>query len=523
MQQQSPLVIFMEENAYGIASITDTGPDGVSALAAIFQQLGARTGFVRLGEDIPAEAQVVVLIRTRRPLPAEALARLWTHLEAGNHLLLALDAPGHLAGNPDPQNGGLDRLLTWDYGITLLNGFMVSPTFTLTSITSLQGSLVEGNASATVHPIVEPLLRYDVPVRMWGARTLLAESLGVEGQALPLLNSVGFAETNPRVFRQDEPEPLEVNIGSDPQGELFVGAVSHNTSTQSRIAVLGDSESLLNGYGLAGSPPLHPGNHILAQRLAAWLLEIPLEEWPPLPSDFTWLEIDGDSTDWTTSATPLINENSDTTVLSFAIAQTRAFRDQDYLYLLVDTRGTPNLNAQLEIQLDMDVDGTSDIEIIADAGRVSVNSEDNLGQFVSDARFAIGASIELRLPLRVTGTSARITTVCLTSSVELAFPISDCTDNPISVSISPTQAPADLLLSEGLIVSVNSSEMVNLRAEPSTNAAVLDTIRIGSLMRATGRNEAGDWILVQSARHRGWIAAFLLIATGDLQSLPIIS
>lgn len=522
MQQEAPLVVFVEENSFGLASVTDNGPDGLSSLAAIFRQLGALTGFVRLGEDIPDNARVVVMVRPRRPLPAADLARLWEHIEKGNNLLLALDAPGQLGANPDPQNGGLDRLLTWDYGVSLLNGVIASPESTLESITTLQGSLIEAETGVIPHAVIEPLQRFGIPVRMWGARALQAELFGVEGNALSLLQTTGFGETNPQVFRAEDPAPLEVNIGTDPQGTLVVGAISENSATNSRIAVLGDSESVQNGYGLAGNPPSNPGNLILTQRLAAWLLEIPEENWLPLPSEFTWLEVDGSGSDWQETVSSFVNDASDTSVLPFSIEQVRVFQDQDYLYLLVETRGSPNDNAQLVLQFDTNGDGASDRELTVNSHWIVVTGEAELAAVVRDADFSVGNSLEARLPLRVTGTNSRITALCLTSSIELAFPVADCIDDTIAVRSVPSRSPEGLISIDGLYVTVNSTSAVNLRAEPSTNSTVLATIGIGSIFKATGRNEAGDWIFVQNARHAGWIASFLLTATGDLQTLPVV-
>ena len=522
MQQEAPLVVFVEENSFGLASVTDNGPDGLSSLAAIFRRLGALTGFVRLGEDVPDNARVVVMVRPRRPLPGDYLARLWEHIEKGNNLLLALDAPGQLGASPDPQNGGLDRLLTWDYGVSLLNGVVASPASTQASIVTLEGSWIEAEPVAIRHPVIEPLQRFRIPIRMWGARALRAEQFGVEGNAQSMLWTTGFGETNAQVFRAEDPAPLEINIGTDPQGTLIVGAISENETTSSRIAVLGDSESVQNGYGLAGSPPSNPGNLVLAQQLAAWLLEVPEDNWLPLPSEFTWLEIDGSGSDWQETVSSLINESSDTSVLPFSIEQVRVFQDQNYLYLLVETRGNPNENAQLVLQFDANSDGASDTQLTVNSDWIVVTGEEGAAAVVPDADFSVGNSLEARLPLRVTGINSRIMALCLTSSVELAFPVADCIDDTIAVQNLPSQSPRGLLSLEGLDVTVTSTSAVNLRAEPSTNSMVLATIGIGSIFKATGRNEVGDWVFVENARYSGWIAEFLLTATGDLQTLPVV-
>jgi hypothetical protein len=358
---------------------------------------------------------------------------------------------------------------------------------------------------------------------MWGARALLSEQLGVTGRALPLLNVDGFAETTTQVFRATDPAALEVNIGSDPQGSLVVGAVSQNDSIGVRIAVLGDSESIMNGFGLVGNPALNPGNLILAQQLAAWLLELPEESWLPLPAEFTWLQIDGSSSDWTEIAPTTPGPNNDAGVASLNIREVRAFKDQDFLYLLIDTLERPDPNVQLEIESDLDVDGVTDVRIVVDTQTAFVSNQDGSELTIPDARVAVGESIEVRLPLRIIGISSRIPILCLKSSIELTSPIVNCMGASISVGNASTEAPQQLPVLDGLNVTVTSDIPVNVRAEPSMTANVLGQIDGGNIFKATGRNQAGDWIFVQNARYSGWIASFLLIANGDLQSLPIVN
>ena len=121
MQEGPPLVVFVEDRAYGLASTTDVGLNGLSTLAKIFRDLGARVIYTSLQEDLPVDARVIVLVRPRRALSGDFLARLWIQLEKGSNLLLTLDPPGYRGTNSDAQNGGLSRLLSWEYGVSLLN------------------------------------------------------------------------------------------------------------------------------------------------------------------------------------------------------------------------------------------------------------------------------------------------------------------------------------------------------------------------------------------------------------------
>ena len=511
MQQEPPLVVFVEDEELGTTSINNQSRDGLSIFANIFEDLGATTRIVAAGEPIPPEARLVVLIRSRQPLTPDYLAHLWAGVERGSNLLLALDPSGHAGSNADAPNSGIDRLLTWDYGVSLLNGVVIKPWFVAPFVSTLEGSMIETQASAIPHTITDPLVRYEIPVRMWGARPLTTELLAAMGGGTPLLTTVGFAETTATSLRQNDPTPLVLNYGSDPNGVLTLAAAAEY-ATGARAAVFGDSEMFQNGYGMAGSPRANPGNVLLAQRLAAWLLELP-ENTLPLLDDFTWQEIDGTSLGWTDAAALTLNPTNDTTIAPLNIRQVRAFRDQDYLHMLVDTQDIPDPNAQLIL-------GFGDVTVRANPKRVSVQGTGGTEFTIPDARMAINEALEARLPLRIVGESGQITSVCLTSVVDTG--VMDCMDTPAAVEALDMMSPSDLLLPESLHVTVNSTGGANWRTGPNLNTPSMELLRFGKVLAATGRNAAGDWIRVQTARGTGWIAEFLLDANGDMQALPVV-
>lgn len=512
MQQEAPLVVFIEGTDLGTASINNQGRDGLSIFARAFEDLGATTRVVDPGEPIPAEARLVVLVRPRQPLSTVYLAHLWAAVERGSSLLLALDPPGHAGNNSDAPNSGISRLLTWDYGISLQNGLVIKPWFAPSVVSTLEGSMIEAQPSVIPHPIIEPLVRYEIPVRMWGARPLTTEFLGAMGGSVPLLTSVGYAETTATSLRQNDPTPLVLNYGTDPNGILTLAAAAEY-ATGARATVLGDSELLQNGYGMAGSPRANPGNVLFAQRLAAWLLGMPEDSLPP-PDNFTWLEIDGTSRDWTDAAAPTVNPTNDTSVPALNIRQARAFRDQDYLYVLVDTQDIPDPNAQLYL-------GFSDVTLRATTRRVAVQGTGGTEFIIPDARMAVSEALEIRLPLRIVGESRAIASLCLSSTADLT--VMDCMDSPVTVAVADTRSPSDLLLPENLRVTVNSTGGANWRTGPNLNTPSMVLLRYGRVLAANGRSAAGDWIRVQTARSTGWIAEFLLDANGNLQALPVVS
>jgi hypothetical protein len=521
-----PLVVFVEGRQLQSAAVTDRGPSGLTRLADIFRSLGVSTRYVRLDEPLPLETDVIVLVRPRRTIPSADLARLWIQVENGAHLLIALDPSGPASVNSDGQNSGLDRLLTLEYGVSLLNGFLMEPWTTPESINSLASSFSLVTADPSRHPVIEPLARYDVPLIVWAARHLRVEPFGIDSAASALVYAEPlYAETNTRIFNRNEPSPLEINIGTDYWGRLLVGAVGENSRTQTRIAVLADGEMVETGYGLATDQttgrPLHPGNRLFAERLAAWLLGIEPAAWPSPPAGFTWIAVDGDVSDWNATIRTIGDEAGDHSLHALNIRGIRAFRNDNYLYLAVETEMPPLPDSQLEIRFDTNQDRSTDTEIVINVQTAGVWQGDNT-QAIPDAAMGVGQSIEVRIPLRLIGLSRAISELCLTSSRKLAFESApDCIDQPVTIQLASEQDPAPVRLPPGLLVVTQTADIVNVRGGPNTNFPSVDTFPSGQVFAAVGRNTAGDWIQVQNGGLTGWIVRRLLIANGDVRLLPI--
>src|SRR5262249_6904829 len=151
------------------------------------------------------------------------------------------------------ENSGIDRLLTLDYGISILNGVVVQPWSTVESLDKLATSFSYATPDSTDHPIIAPLVEDDIPLMTWGPRHLRVEPFGITSRASALaFMEPLYAETNPQVFNKKTPAPMEINIGvgngKDYQGHLLVGAVAENTRNQTRVAVLANGEMLENGF-----------------------------------------------------------------------------------------------------------------------------------------------------------------------------------------------------------------------------------------------------------------------------------
>jgi hypothetical protein len=341
------------------------------------------------------------------------------------------------------------------------------------------------------HPVIEPLIRYGLPVDVWGARPVRIEPIGVDSRAVPLLEtSSAYAETSPDTFIFTEnAQPLEMNLESDIIGRINVAGLAENRRFQSRVAVIGDSEMLQNGYGLAYVPgqrqPQHLGNRIFAERLAAWLIGLPEESWPSLPQGYTWIALDGDAADWT-------SVRSDGAV--------RALENNAFLYLLLEDAGS---NATIEIRLNN-----------GDTLRLTEDSiTDSSGADVSDADIAVGDVVEIRLPLRIIG-DAQIDEIC--------FSDDECTDATITPVHVSQRDPQDLRVTEGPLVTVSSIRNVGLYEQPDTTLLRIATLNAGQVLKANGRTESNDWIQVESAGYSGWVFASVVVANHDPLSLSVV-
>ena len=528
----APVVAFVVDRDLGTASHTDLGAVGLNRLAETVRAYGAEVTTIDLSSRISDAVDLVVLVRPTRPLTIAHAARLWLYLHNGGNLLLAVDPENYYIGsaniNPQIARSGLTTLLTLDYGILVRDAFLVEPWFTVDSITRLETTYTRTFVDVVPHPVVAPLTAFDLPVWVWGARPLGVEPFGIDSQAVPLLyNNLGYGEASPRVFRvlrgnryQNATDPLQENIGADFLGWLNVAALAENTSSGSRIVVLGDSELLLNGYGFAGTPQarIYPGNVLFAQNLVGWLLEFPAGRWIGLPPGFTWVTIDGGAQEWPESASLVADAVDPGVAASLDIKQVRAFHDDAYVYLFIETWDRPPTDARLSLVTSAE-NGGARIEISEGVFHFPAGSNERQPA-VDGARVELRSGFELRLPQRLV--SAGITDVCLQGPASADSGIADCLGQPVPVPAFNTRAPFDLGLARGLLVTASNNTDVNLRSGPGTATTVVASIPNGTVFTALGRNAEGTWLQVQNAGHTGWISAGLVVANGDIQSLPIV-
>jgi hypothetical protein len=524
--QEQLLVVFLDDSNMRTATILDTGPDGLTSLESIFVNLGAETMRVSPNEPLPPEADVIVMVRPYDRISQVQAFRIWLQIERGGNLLLALDPSGHIRGSTDDRNGPLQRILFADYGARFLDGILVEPSFTQTSLRTLQRSLSRLQPYPNLHPLTEPLLDYDLPVVVWGARPLEVEPLGVDSRAETLLYAEPlFVERHGAVFLDFNAAPLQLDLDQDTLGRMLIGAVGENSRTDTRVALLGDSELLQNGYGLAryaGSDvPVNVANVVLTERLAAWLLELPEEDWPPLPAGFTWIALDGDGSDWDPTMIPAADATPDPLEAALNLKQARAFLNNDFLYVLAEMEGVPAANLEISLGFDVNQDGAADVQIISAPERVFFQGFGGASEFpIPDGQMVIGSDIELRLPRRAIIANAPLVNICLRIA-GIDGPL-DCLDQAPMTATLDEADPVTLRYEPELLATVAVQGGAALRTGPSLGYAEQATIPNRRVFAAIGRTQDEQWIQVQDARYVGWIGAGSLRPAGDFTDLPVI-
>lgn len=537
-QDDEPRVIFIQgRRPLETTGISNVGPEGLSKLADIFRSMGAEVSYQNITSPLPDDADVIIIARPMRSIGTVEAAYLWSYLERGGNLLLAFDPEGTYLRSPSVRGrnirsrigrSALPELFDADYGIRPYDTFVAEPYVSNASVTTINTMYAIAHADAVSNPVTAPLQEYAVPLWVWGARHMRVEPFVIGGQALPLIYSDrGFGETSPDIFPTGTTAadaatvPVEMNLGEDFTGRLNMGAIATDLQNGARLAVLGDSEMIQNGFGLvsSGMTPRYPGNRIFAERLAAWLLEVPEEEWPGLPTGFSWITLDGDSADWPARGPLSAGDSSgDGAQPAYDLQQVQGYADNRYVYLILQTAATPEADVQVTIPLAASEAGSPAPRVVASAAGIIVEREGSATELVPDAAFGTGAGIELRLPQRLFDDETIRVAPCLhnTENPELL----DCLDQPLTVPYTPLLAPFDWSLVDQPMATVYTNGGVYIRSAPNTNASIAGTVYNGTTFAALGRNADASWIEVQNGNFRGWMAAFLLTANHDLTLLP---
>lgn len=549
LQRDTQSVVFV--TALNASASPDTTTErGLSHLAVVLRADGIRVSSVDTVDAIPETSGVIAVIGSLRALPVEAVARLYAlSARTGAGLLFALDP------DTEPVSGGLGSLLSDDYGITLQNATVIPPSFTLRTQTTLETAFMRVEADQRGGEITRDLVRYQIPVWTWRARPLTTDSIAQYTRAQPLLiRSRGIG----KVGTLDSATLQTTLIGRDIAGVLQIAASSErlavNGRSGGRVVVLGDSEMLLNGFGFALNPrtsrPLFAGNVLLARNAVRWLLDRPaVPENTDLVADiagdlldgFTWLNIDGDSAEWPPGLQSADDPTTDDIVPAapYDLISARAFTDDNYLYIGLQTAANPALDTRVEIIFANGLSGSLNVtatgegviarSTAADSNTstdISANTSANtLSVLIPEALNATGSGIEIRLPLRLfAGGRPRVDDLCVVrDGVAAQQAQSDCLGAPLVISTRDSfSAPNPLADQDGLLISVVTRTTAALRSAPDSASINLRNLYNGEMLLAIARNQVGNWIKVRDARSEGWIARDSVRWNGDVLLLPVL-
>lgn len=512
------VVGFMQGQPVNSALSGNPGAAGLTRLTEIFRSYGTTTRVVAPDEPIPPDIDALVIVQPRRPFPVATTAYLWDYLENGGHLLLALDPNGHNGVNTERSNGGISQLLAREYGLQIVDDFLLEPWFDVQRLSDVVTSwTIAHPEDFFAHDIVQPLLDYSLPLRFWGARSVIVDSLTGNADTFPLIYvERPHGETGRVNLRSDDPAQLEMNIGRDNQGRLMLAAIAQHNVTGSRVALIGDSEMLLNIFGLTRmveqeTVARYAGNEIFARRLVGWLVGAPVDEWVNLPDTFTPVVVDGSVDDWAAewraqAGTPAAVEPGGNGVSSLSIAY-----DDHYLYAAIETL-KPAQNDELRI--DLYFEDSAQIHI---AGEIASVVDDTQRQPISGAVIASGNIIEVQLPLRVIGDEPVIDGVCVRQEDAL---LRACSAPRIPATATGTVSP--LPFGEDSGISTFTSNAANLRTVPDQSSDVIERLPARTLFRVIGRTDDGGWLRVENGRYTGWITRALLVINAPVESLSVV-
>lgn len=87
----------------------------------------------------------------------------------------------------------------------------------------------------------------------------------------------------------------------------------------------------------------------------------------------------------------------------------------------------------------------------------------------------------------------------------------------------PTATPSTNPPPASSAVTVLAPFRVNIRSEPTLGSTVLDVLPFSTPTPAIGRNAASNWIQIKYGSTTGWVAAWLVIASDNINLLPATS
>jgi len=188
------------------------------------------------GNQIPADAQAVVVAGPQQPLTREEVDLLQGFLEGGGGLLV-LAEPTLLADSGEAEDP-LAAYLAEDWGIVLGDDMVVD-------LSSAQASTVAVGAEFGTHVISSSLAGWVTLMPSARSLSLEARENGASQSLLVSTSGQAWAETNLEALQVNEVSPDE---GEDIFGPVALGAAAENFATEGRVVVFGDAEFITNEF-----------------------------------------------------------------------------------------------------------------------------------------------------------------------------------------------------------------------------------------------------------------------------------
>lgn len=245
---------------------TDGSQQGFTRIINGMVSNGIDYGTVDLSEMVeqdlvmPAQVDVLILLRMNQDLPEEAVAVLDEYLARGGALLILSDVT-------DTGFLGEDTLFNaylWErYGVRMLDAVVVDAVSRGASELDLLSYAVGGGNSITDRLIIEG--QDDTRAQFKLARPVeINRTPPVPNGFVIATSPASYAERDiDRLLRTNE---FQYDDGVDIEGPVNVAAYAHNEDTNSKILIIGDSDFVMNGQIAS---PL--GNSLLFTDGIAWL------------------------------------------------------------------------------------------------------------------------------------------------------------------------------------------------------------------------------------------------------------
>ncbi len=94
-----------------------------------------------------------------------------------------------------------------------------------------------------------------------------------------------------------------------------------------------------------------------------------------------------------------------------------------------------------------------------------------------------------------------------------------------STPTAPVTSTASIDIPGAITATVNATDTLRVRADPSTDAAILGRLRLGTTVMILARSDDSQWwqIAYPDATQVGWVAAEYVTVTGSADSVPVVS